>query len=154
VGRVGVFVNVSNTLAFAAPRSDVPTSVLAGQLHVFRPRADLLTKLVVLTPLIGAVLIAGSFLGFLIAYSTYRRYYPALHSRRCSRPYARTLEEEKRAWEEMDEEDWEDYHCRSVHARPGGFAKLRGEEDALESSDDPEAAGGLDEDNIPLRTAM
>ena len=76
---------------------------LAGQMHIFRPRTDLARVLIVLTPLLGALLIAisrcedyrhdvydvtiGSTLGLLVAHFTYRRYYPALRSSRCDTPY-------------------------------------------------------------------
>jgi diacylglycerol diphosphate phosphatase/phosphatidate phosphatase len=76
---------------------------LAGQLHALRPRTDLARGLLALAPLLGAALIAisrcedyrhdvydvtiGSILGFLVAHFSYRRYYPALRSSRCDRPY-------------------------------------------------------------------
>ncbi|KAF2795790.1 PAP2-domain-containing protein [Melanomma pulvis-pyrius CBS 109.77] len=76
---------------------------LAGQCHVFRPRTDLARVLVALAPLLGAALIAisrcedyrhdvydvttGSLLGILVAYYTYRRYYPPLRSSKCATPY-------------------------------------------------------------------
>jgi len=76
---------------------------LAGQMHVFRPRTDLARVLLALAPLIGAALIAisrcedyrhdvydvtiGSLLGLLVAYFSYRRYYPSLRSHRCDTPY-------------------------------------------------------------------
>lgn len=72
-------------------------------MHVFRPRTDLTRVLLALTPLIGAALIAisrtedyrhhvydvtvGSVLGMLIAYFSYKRYYPGLSSSCCSDPY-------------------------------------------------------------------
>ena len=76
---------------------------LAGQCHVFRPRTDLARVLLALAPLLGAALIAisrcedyrhdvydvttGSLIGILVAYYTYRRYYPPLRSLRCDTPY-------------------------------------------------------------------
>lgn len=75
----------------------------AGQMHVFRPRTDLARVLLALAPLVGAALIAisrledyrhdvfdvttGSVLGILIAYFSYRRYYPSLKSARCDTPF-------------------------------------------------------------------
>jgi diacylglycerol diphosphate phosphatase / phosphatidate phosphatase len=72
-------------------------------MHVFRPRTDLARVLLALAPLIGAALIAisrledyrhdvfdvtcGSLLGMLIAYFSYRRYYPSLRLARCDEPY-------------------------------------------------------------------
>lgn len=72
-------------------------------MHVFRPRTDLSRFLVALAPLIGAALIAisrledyrhdvfdvtcGSLLGMLVAYFSYRRYYPSLRLARCNEPY-------------------------------------------------------------------
>ncbi|KKA25231.1 PAP2 domain protein [Rasamsonia emersonii CBS 393.64] len=75
----------------------------AGQMHVFRPRADLARCLLVLAPLLGALMIAisrcedyrhdvwdvtcGGLLGITVAYMSYRRYYPPLRSVRCHVPY-------------------------------------------------------------------
>ncbi|KAH8792370.1 phosphatidic acid phosphatase type 2/haloperoxidase [Hyaloscypha sp. PMI_1271] len=75
----------------------------AGQMHVFRPRTDLTRALLTISPLIGAALIAisrcedyrhdvydvtcGSILGMSIAYFSYRRYYPRLHSPKCDEPF-------------------------------------------------------------------
>jgi diacylglycerol diphosphate phosphatase / phosphatidate phosphatase len=76
---------------------------LAGQMGIFRPRTDLVRVLVALAPLIGAAWIAisrledyrhdvfdvtcGSFLGMLMAYFSYRRYYPSLRVAKCDKPY-------------------------------------------------------------------
>ncbi|OJJ43948.1 hypothetical protein ASPZODRAFT_135348 [Penicilliopsis zonata CBS 506.65] len=76
---------------------------LSGQMHVFRPRTDLGRCLLALVPLLGAAMVAcsrladyrhdvydvtcGSVLGFLVAYFSYRRYYPHLRSVRCDVPY-------------------------------------------------------------------
>jgi len=75
----------------------------AGQTHVFRPRTDLSKALLAIAPLLGAALIAisrcedyrhdvydvtcGSILGLGIAYFSYRRYYPRLHSPKCDEPF-------------------------------------------------------------------
>jgi diacylglycerol diphosphate phosphatase / phosphatidate phosphatase len=72
-------------------------------MHVFRPRTDLARVLIALAPLVGAALIAisrledyrhdvydvtcGSLLGMLVAYFSYRRYYPSLRLARCDEPY-------------------------------------------------------------------
>ncbi|KAH8701621.1 PAP2 domain protein [Talaromyces proteolyticus] len=79
---------------------------ISGQLHVFRPRADLGRCLFAFLPTVGAALIAisrcedyrhdvwdvsvGGILGSCIAYFTYRRYYPSLRDRQCHVPYDRT----------------------------------------------------------------
>lgn len=76
---------------------------LAGQMHIFRPRNDLARVLIALAPLIGASMIAisrledyrhdvfdvtaGSLLGMMVAYLSYRRYYPSLRLARCDEPY-------------------------------------------------------------------
>lgn len=76
---------------------------LAGQMHSFRPRADLARVLLSLAPLVGATLVAmsrvadyrhdiydvtsGSLLGIIIAYTTYRRYYRPLAHPKCDIPY-------------------------------------------------------------------
>lgn len=78
-------------------------SFFCGQMHVFRPRTDLGRCLLAFIPLLCALLIAisrlddyrhdvwdvtiGSLLGMLIAWFSYRRYYPALQSTRCDIPY-------------------------------------------------------------------
>jgi diacylglycerol diphosphate phosphatase/phosphatidate phosphatase len=75
----------------------------AGQLQVFLPRTDLGRALIALAPLLGAAMIAisrcedyrhdvydvtfGSILGMTIAYFSYRRYYPRLHSAKCDEPF-------------------------------------------------------------------
>merc|ERR1711881_582880 len=77
--------------------------VLAGQLHVLRPRTDLAKALVAIAPLVGAALIAisrcedyrhdvwdvtaGSALGFVVALFSYKRYFPPLRKRNCDVPY-------------------------------------------------------------------
>jgi diacylglycerol diphosphate phosphatase / phosphatidate phosphatase len=97
----------------------------AGQMHVFRPRTDLARVLLALAPLIGAALIAisrcedyrhdvydvttGSLLGILVAYFSYRRYYPGLSSSHCDQPYPSRVET----------------------ANVNGFAKVRDEEDGI-----------------------
>jgi diacylglycerol diphosphate phosphatase/phosphatidate phosphatase len=75
---------------------------VCGQMRVFRPGSDLFGALLALLPLLGAVLIAisrcedyrhdvydvttGSTLGMLVAWMSYRRYYPRLTSPRCDTP--------------------------------------------------------------------
>ncbi|RMZ70925.1 pap2 domain [Pyrenophora seminiperda CCB06] len=82
---------------------------LAGQCHVYRPRADLARVLLAMAPLLGAGLIAisrcedyrhdvwdvsvGSLLGMGVAHYTYRRYYPALRNRRCDTPFEHPADE-------------------------------------------------------------
>lgn len=72
-------------------------------MHVFRPHTDLARCLLAFFPLLGAALIAisrcedyrhdvydvtcGSSLGFFIALFCYRRYYPALRTKKCDVPY-------------------------------------------------------------------
>lgn len=76
----------------------------AGQMRVLRPRADFGDFLLSAAPLLGAAMIAisrcedyrhdvydvcvGSLLGFMVAYFSYRRYYPALQSSNCNEPDA------------------------------------------------------------------
>lgn len=82
---------------------DTPNRFISGQLHVFRPRADLASCFLALLPLLGAVLIAisrcedyrhdvwdvtsGAVLGSVVTYFSYRRFYPSLRSARCDIPY-------------------------------------------------------------------
>ncbi|KAE8373350.1 phosphatidic acid phosphatase type 2/haloperoxidase [Aspergillus bertholletiae] len=79
---------------------------ISGQMHVFRPRTDLCRCLVALLPFLCALMIAisrlddyrhdvydvtcGSILGTVIAYLSYRRYYPSLRSVICDIPYDKT----------------------------------------------------------------
>jgi diacylglycerol diphosphate phosphatase/phosphatidate phosphatase len=77
----------------------------AGQLHVFRPHANLLRGLLCLLPIVAAAGIAisrledyrhdpydvsaGSLLGIIVAYASYRRYFPTLKSGVCDSPIPR-----------------------------------------------------------------
>ncbi|KAH7355545.1 phosphatidic acid phosphatase type 2/haloperoxidase [Pyrenochaeta sp. MPI-SDFR-AT-0127] len=94
---------------------------IAGQCHVYRPRADLARVLLALTPLLGAALIAisrcedyrhdvydvsvGSVLGMAVAHYTYRRYYPALRSKDCATPYPNPADEVKGLVKAKDDEE-------------------------------------------------
>ena len=89
-------------------------------MHVFRPRTDLARVLIALAPLIGAALIAisrledyrhdvydvtvGSVLGMLIAYFSYKRYYPGLKSSKCDTPYPSRAEQVAGSSKLKDEE--------------------------------------------------
>ncbi|KAJ5732222.1 Phosphatidic acid phosphatase type 2/haloperoxidase [Penicillium malachiteum] len=82
------------------------TLFLSGQMHVFRPRTDLGRCLIAFFPLLCALLVAlsrladyrhdvydvtcGGLLGMLVAWFSYRRYYPALRSIHCDVPYDKT----------------------------------------------------------------
>ncbi|KAK1920344.1 hypothetical protein P3342_002640 [Pyrenophora teres f. teres] len=112
---------------------------IAGQCHVYRPRADLARVLLAMAPLLGAALIAisrcedyrhdvwdvsvGSLLGMGVAHYTYRRYYPALRNRACASPFANPADE-----------------------RTGGWGKVKGDEEngvgEFELSDFDEEDGG------------
>ncbi|CAF9937243.1 hypothetical protein IMSHALPRED_011069 [Imshaugia aleurites] len=101
----------------------------AGQMHVFRPRTDLARVLLALAPLVGAALIAisrledyrhdvydvttGSTLGMVVAYFSYRRYYPVLNSLHCDTPFP----------------------SRAEWASKNGFGKLKDEESRVGSAD-------------------
>ena len=121
---------------------------LAGQMHVFRPRTDLARVLLALAPLIGAALIAisrcedyrhdvydvtiGSIIGMLVAYFSYRRYYPSLKSSRCDTPYP----------------------SRADTASERGYGKRKDEEERIQSAGDFEVED-LDDDSehVPLQQA-
>ncbi|KAI0362173.1 acid phosphatase/Vanadium-dependent haloperoxidase [Trametes cingulata] len=76
---------------------------LAGKLHLFDTRGHTVKAWLALTPLSGAALVAisrtmdyrhhwhdvlaGSLLGLVTAYFSYRQYYPPLHSDVCHKPY-------------------------------------------------------------------
>ncbi|KAK9559970.1 hypothetical protein V6000_007067 [Aspergillus fumigatus] len=95
---------------------------LSGQMHVFRPRADLWRCILALIPMLCALMIAisrledyrhdvydvtcGSILGLIIAHFSYRRYYPPLRSVACDVPHE--------AYEIVG---------------PNGFSKLPGDEE-------------------------
>ena len=119
---------------------------LAGQMRVFRPHTDLTRVLLALAPLVGATLIAisrcedyrhdvydvttGSLFGMLIAFFSYRRYYPGLKSSRCDRPFP----------------------SRAESVSSNRFGKLRDEEQPIDGgealvSDDLED----DMERVPLR---
>lgn len=111
---------------------------LAGQLHVFRPRADLGRCLFAFVPTLGALMIAisrcedyrhdvwdvtaGAFLGSSVAYFTYRRYYPSLRDVRCHVPY-------------------------DLDVKGDGFAKLVDDEERLYHAD---GARGSDQESLPM----
>lgn len=81
---------------------------LAGQWHVFRPRANLASILIFLAPMLCAAMVAmsrladyrhdiydvsfGSLLGLGVAYTTYRRDYRPLTDPECDTPYVRREE--------------------------------------------------------------
>ena len=119
---------------------------LAGQMHVFRPRTDLARVLLALAPLVGAALIAisrledyrhdvydvtvGSILGLVVAYFSYRRYYPGLRTSRCDEPYP----------------------SRAENASMNGFTKLKDEEGRIGSSRTPRLDDSEDDgEGHPLR---
>ncbi|KAK5162866.1 uncharacterized protein LTR77_011123 [Saxophila tyrrhenica] len=76
----------------------------ASQTHLMHPRTSLLTVLLCIAPLLGAALIAisrledyrhdkedvtvGAILGLLVAYFTWRRYYPGLLDKHSDEPYS------------------------------------------------------------------
>ena len=117
-------------------------------MHVFRPRTDLARVLLALAPLVGAALIAisrledyrhdvydvttGSILGMLLAYFSYRRYYPTLNSPHCDTPFP----------------------SRAEWASRTGFGKLKDEEARVGSVDSYDVLDVEDEaDHVPLRDA-
>ncbi|KAG0347715.1 hypothetical protein BG004_007126 [Podila humilis] len=82
---------------------------LAGKLHLFDERGHIYKSLIVLTPVIGAALIAtsrvgdyrhhwedvtvGSFIGAVAAVFSYRQYYPSLASVKCDSPFKPRVED-------------------------------------------------------------
>ena len=95
--------------------------VLAGQMRVLRPPTDLLRFLIVLAPLVGAALVAisrledyrhdpydvlaGSLLGFTVAYTTYRRYFPDLTSSHCGVAYPTKMDNAEKAFGALRDEE-------------------------------------------------
>ena len=118
-------------------------------MHIFRPRTDLSRVLLALAPLVGAALIAisrledyrhdvydvtiGSILGMLLAYFSYRRYYPKFDSPHCDTPFPSRAE-------------WASKHT---------FGKLKDEEEArIERAEDFDVDDmEEDVDHLPLRDA-
>ena len=112
-------------------------------MNIFRPRADLARVLLALAPLVGAALIAisrcedyrhdvydvtvGSLLGILVAYFSYRRYYPALKSTHCDQPYPSRAD------------------------TANGFGKLKDEEERIQSADVFTVDDMEDSEHVPLR---
>jgi diacylglycerol diphosphate phosphatase/phosphatidate phosphatase len=106
-------------------------------MHVFRPRTDLGRCLLALVPLLCALMIAisrlddyrhdiydvtcGSILGLLVAYFSYRRYYPSLRSSGCDNPYdkADSIESEGFAKLADDEEQQIPEHRPIPHTLEG-----------------------------------
>lgn len=120
----------------------------AGQMHVFRPRTDLARVLLALAPLVGAALIAisrledyrhdvydvttGSILGMLVAYFSYKRYYPTLNSPHCDTPFP----------------------SRAEWASKNGFGKLKDEEASIGSAESFDVDDMEDDtEHVPLRDA-
>lgn len=124
-------------------------------MHIFRPHADFLGVLLVLAPLLCAALIAvsrledhrhdvydvtvGSALGLVVAYSSYRRYYPSLRSRRCDEPYpsraergaagnkrGKGMDEEERVGSVDDDEDGDEGDSEHVPLRDASMERGRG----------------------------
>ena len=113
---------------------------LGGQLRVLRPGTDLGRCLISLAPLVGAALIAtsrladyrhdvydvtaGTVLGSVIGWFSYRRYFPPLRSARCAEPYG-TMDREEGVsvgWkkvrdEEMGEDEEDGYVMKDVDGR-------------------------------------
>ncbi|KAK6386149.1 Altered inheritance of mitochondria protein 6 [Exophiala oligosperma] len=147
---------------------------LAGQLHIFRPRPTLTSILLFLAPLMCAALVAmsriadyrhdvydvscGSLIGFVVAYTTYRRDYRPLTHPGCDTPYPR-LSEYSLIWETasqsgalepgLESEDTQDIelfeasHINNDHARGcddmelGHFSDNIPKDDALRTPDGP-----------------
>ena len=117
-------------------------------MHIFRPRTDLSRVLLALAPLVGAALIAisrledyrhdvydvttGSVLGMLLAYFSYRRYYPKLNSPHCDTPFPSRAE-------------WASKHT---------FGKLKDVEARIGRAEDFDVDDMEEEvDHLPLRDA-
>ncbi|KAF2097801.1 acid phosphatase/Vanadium-dependent haloperoxidase [Rhizodiscina lignyota] len=119
---------------------------LTSQLRALHPRVDLFRIFVAFTPLVGAALIAlsryedyrhdpyditaGSLLGFLLAFGSWRRYYPSLRSQHCNTPYP------TRDAEFRKEEEW--HH------------KRRDEEEMVGSSREFEIGDDQASEELPL----
>lgn len=113
---------------------------LAGQLRIFRDRRDLGRALVCLAPLVGAALVAisrcqdyrhdvydvcvGTALGLVVAWFSYRRYWPRLASRRCHEPYPApgSAEVDAESHGERDDDEDDDHDGR-------GWRRVRDEEE-------------------------
>jgi diacylglycerol diphosphate phosphatase / phosphatidate phosphatase len=95
---------------------------MIGQMHVLRPGTGFASAFLSLIPLIAAALIAisrcedyrhdvydvtvGSLLGFLVAYFSYRRYYPPLRDPDCKTPYpSRSETAHNEGFERVDQDE-------------------------------------------------
>lgn len=90
-------------------------------MHVFRPRTDLCRCLIAFIPILCALLVAlsrladyrhdvwdvtsGGVLGMLIAWFSYRRYYPSLRSIRCDIPYDKADVPNREGFGRLDDEE-------------------------------------------------
>lgn len=123
---------------------------IAGQCHVYRPRADLARVLLALAPLLGAALIAisrcedyrhdvydvtvGSILGMSVAHYTYRRYYPPLRSRACATPYPNPGDDKTgRAKVKLDVEALDDAQDFELDELTGDDGEREGESRLLDA---------------------
>ena len=121
---------------------------ICGQSHALRPRTNLISLLLTLSPLIAAALIAisrledyrhdpydvtaGSALGLTIAYLSYRRYFPPLKAMKCDKPFVSRAESMNKA----HRKDMED-----------GYGLVRGEAMILGRRLEPDEG----DEAIPLR---
>lgn len=90
-------------------------------MRVFRPRTDLGRCLIAFLPLLCALLVAlsrladyrhdvydvtsGGLLGMLVAWFSYRRYYPSLRSVNCDTPYDKTDVVNRDGFGRLDDEE-------------------------------------------------
>jgi diacylglycerol diphosphate phosphatase/phosphatidate phosphatase len=90
-------------------------------MHVFRPRTDLGRCLLGLFPLLCALLVAisrlddyrhdvwdvtcGGLLGMLVAWFSYRRYYPPLRSALCDEPWNKTEPSSMEGFSRVNDEE-------------------------------------------------
>jgi diacylglycerol diphosphate phosphatase / phosphatidate phosphatase len=114
---------------------------LAGQLHVFHNKRDMGRAMVFMAPLIGATMIAisrcqdyrhdvydvcvGSALGIVVAFWSYRRYWPRLNERDCHIPHPAPGSEEssdRDGWTRVRDE--EEAGAGSSGGRGGGAYEM------------------------------
>ncbi|KAJ5753352.1 uncharacterized protein N7511_007505 [Penicillium nucicola] len=107
---------------------------LCGQMHVFRPRTDLGRCLLAFVPLLCALMVAisrlddyrhdvydvtcGGLLGMLIAWFSYRRYYPPLRSVLCDIPYDKSDLVGQDGFTKLDDEEQALSRSRTSRAGP------------------------------------
>lgn len=120
---------------------------VAGKLHLFDRRGYTAKAWIALTPLYGAALVAisrtmdyrhhwhdvtaGSILGLVVAYFSYRQYYPPLSSNKSHHPNAPRIERREQPLLPVHVEEGSFHSEYPEHREPGGYTDHDGAEEVL-----------------------